>query len=236
VYGVLFAGLINGAVLGLAPIYAATSAPADEPVAAAAAAAAFYAAMTIGGVITQFPSGALSDRVDRRLVVAALAALASAASFALAVTQPFSPGWLRLSLAFIWGAGALSFYGVAVAHAIDRAPHEQHARVMGGLLLIWAGGNVVGPPVAGLVMQAGIGSAGLFVYAGLGLAGLAFLQTRRLASREQVEPEQREPFATVHATSMAAAELDPRGEGPAEAETPSEPPRDDEPYTGEDPV
>ena len=222
VYACAAAGLVNGAVMGLAPIYAAQPASADavDPAAMAATAAAFYAALTLGGVASQFPAGMLSDRVDRRLVVGALSAIAAAASFALALTPPFAPQALHLVLAFVWGAGALSFYGVAVAHAIDRSDPRVHARTMAGLLLVWAGGNVIGPPLAGLVMQAGLGGAGLFVYAGLGLAGLSFLMVRRSAKRAAAGPGQREPFAAVNATSFAAADLDPRTDDPSYAPPP----------------
>lgn len=208
VYAATGAGLVNGAVLGLSPVYAAASSATDP----AGAAAFFYAALMIGGVISQFPAGALSDRVDRRLVVGALAAVAAAASFALALTPPGAPRAVSVTFALIWGGGALSFYGIAVAHAIDRAPRDQHPSVMAGLLIVWAAGSVAGPVLAGLMMQAGLGGAGLFVYAGLALAGLAFLMARRSAAREAVRPAERERFVTVQASSIAAADLDPRAQ------------------------
>ncbi len=118
---------------------------------------------------------------------------------------------LQLLFALIWGAGALSYYGVAVAHAVDRVPAPLHARAIAGLLVVWAGGNIAGPLIAGLVMQQGaLGAAGLFVYAGVGSLLLAVTMVRRSTRRDAVPAEAREPFATVQVSSLAAAELDPR--------------------------
>jgi MFS family permease len=199
------AGLINGAVTGLSPVYAAPWNPSDPTTPAAI----FYAVLMIGGVISQFPAGSLSDRVDRRLVIGALAATSAAASFALALLPPGVSPVLPLVFGFIWGGGALSYYGVAVAHAIDRVPVSMHARVIAGLLVVWAAGNIVGPLFAGFVMQ-GLGPPGLFVYAGIGSLILAAAMVRRSSDREPVPAAEREPFATVQASSLAAAELDPR--------------------------
>jgi MFS family permease len=226
------AGLVNGAVTGLSPVYAAPSMP-DDPTTAAAV---FYAAIMIGGVVSQFPAGTLSDRVDRRIVVGALAAVASLASFALAFTPP-EARLLQLGLALVWGAGALSFYGVAVAHAVDRVPTELHAPAMAGLLVVWAAGTVTGPLIAGAVMQSGLGATGLFLYAGVGLFVLTAAMIRRSYAREAVPAESREPFATVQASSILAAELDPRVEPVAgqgtEAAPPSDVERTDAPATNE---
>jgi MFS family permease len=199
------AGLINSAVTGLSPVYAAASDPAHP----GRAAALFYAALMLGGVASQFPAGSLSDRVDRRLVIGALAAAAAAACFALAILPPWAPQTLQLLFAFALGAGSMSYYGVAVAHAVDRAAAPMHARVIAGLLVVWAAGNVVGPLIAGVVMQA-VGSGGLFVYAGVASLLLAVAMARRSSKREPVAAEDREPFATAPATSLAAAGIDPR--------------------------
>jgi len=200
------AGAICGAVISLSPLYAGPSNPVDPT----GAAAGFFAALLIGGLGFQYLAGMLSDRVDRRLVIGVLAATAAAASFALALTPPSAPGALIVILALIWGGGALSVYGVAVAHALDRASHSQRASVMAGLLMMWAAGAAIGPFLAGLVMQAGLGGAGLFVFAGLCLAALSFAMVRRSAARAAVDPDARAPFAVARATSVAATLLDPR--------------------------
>jgi MFS family permease len=108
------AGLVNGGVLALAPIYAAQHYGPN-------AAAEFYSAAFVGSLLLQWPAGRLSDRMDRRLVIAALAAIAAISSFALALWSGTLTNAWAITLFFIWGAGALSFYGIAVAHMADRA-------------------------------------------------------------------------------------------------------------------
>jgi hypothetical protein len=66
VIGSFGAGLVNGGVLALAPLYAAQH-YGDN------AAAEFYSAAFVGSLLLQWPAGRLSDRVDRRLVIAGLA-------------------------------------------------------------------------------------------------------------------------------------------------------------------
>jgi MFS family permease len=214
------AGLVNGAVNGLSPVYAAPMNP-DDPTLAAAV---FYAAFMIGGVVSQFPAGMISDTVDRRLVIGVLGGISAAAAIGLTIVPPHGAPWLVLPLAFVWGAGAYSHYGIAVAHAVDRVPPHLHARAMAGMLLVWAAGNVVGPLIAGAAMQTPLGPRGLFVYAALGLIAMTAAMVRRSYARDPVPPEAREPFATVQASSMVAAELDPRvADAPAAEDEPTAP-------------
>ncbi|MBX9745477.1 MAG: MFS transporter, partial [Hyphomonadaceae bacterium] len=114
VIGSFGAGLVNGGVLALAPLYAAEHYGPE-------AAVEFYSAAFVGSLLLQWPAGRISDRVDRRLVIAGLAGLAAVASFALALWSGQLRNWSAVLLFFLWGAGSLSFYGIAVAHMADRA-------------------------------------------------------------------------------------------------------------------
>ena len=98
----------------------------------------------LGGVVTQWPAGLISDRVDRRLVVAFLAFLALAACIALYLTAGRVSFSITVLLAALWGGGALSFYSISASHATDRTDAGQIAQVMSGMLFIWAGGSVLG--------------------------------------------------------------------------------------------
>ncbi len=206
VIAALMAGLINGAVTQLAPIYAGRL----NDAAPLAAAAAFNAAIMFGGVLSQWPAGWLSDKLDRRYVVAGLAGVSALAAIALALTPANAPEWLVIFFGFVWGVGAMSYYGVAVAHAADRAAPGVTAQMMSGLLLVWAIGSVIGPIIGGAVMVTPIGAPALFWYAALGgftLLGAMFLRTR---IHEATAEGEKDPYASVLATSTAAAALDPR--------------------------
>jgi MFS family permease len=158
VIGSFGAGLVNGGVLALAPLYAAQH---YGP----SAAAEFYSAAFLGSLILQWPAGRISDRVDRRLVIAALAALAAVAAFALALWSGRLGSLSAVLLFFVWGAGALSFYGIAVAHMADRAEPGKLAQSAAGLLFVWAAGSVVGPLLLGPIVDL-YGVAGKLWFAG----------------------------------------------------------------------
>ena len=100
VAGCLGAGLANGAFWALAPVYARDSGLPDFQV------AAFVSLVLVGGALAQWPIGRISDRMDRRLVLAMICAVAALIGMMLFLL-PDAPLYLRLSLAALFGACAL---------------------------------------------------------------------------------------------------------------------------------
>jgi MFS family permease len=204
----VLAGLINSGVLALAPVFAAELYGPET-------AAGFYSAAWIGSLILQWPAGKLSDVVDRRLVIAGCAALATLAAAGLAVAAGRSPYWVAALLYALWGAGALSYYGVAVAHMADRAAPATMARATAGLLFVWAAGSIVGPLVQGVIVD-WVGPRGIFVFAAALLTILTAAMLWRRTAREPTPRAEKEAFQDQHATSVAAAERsfgERKGEG-----------------------
>jgi MFS family permease len=199
------AGAVNGAVLQLHALYASAMGPRDL-----SAAAAFNAALAIGALVSQGPAGWISDRYDRRIVIAWLAAFASATALVLALLAPTLPWIATLLLTTLWGAGAMSFYGVAVAHGADRAGPGQAAGMIAGVLVVWAVGALIGPPLAGAAMASALGPQALFLYAAFVLAGLAVAMLLRRADKRAPTPDEKTPFSVAPVTTPAAAALDPR--------------------------
>lgn len=198
VIGCLGAGVINGAVLAFSPLYA-------ERLLGAGTAPAFQAAAWGGSLLLQWPAGRISDRFDRRLVIATLSGFAACAALALAALGEAPPFWAAAMLFALWGAGGLSYYGVAVAHMADRAEPGQIARATSGLLFVWAFGSIVGPAVLGQALEWTDALPTIFwAAAGANLA-VALAMFWRRAARGQ--PEDKAPFVNKTATSVAAAEL-----------------------------
>lgn len=197
VIGSFGAGLVNGGVLAMAPLYAAQH---YGP----GAATEFYSAAFLGSLLLQWPAGRLSDRIDRRLVIAGLAALAALAAFALALWSGQLREWSAVAIFCVWGAGALSFYGIAVSHMADRAEPGKLAQSAAGLLFVWAAGSIVGPMMLGPLAD-GFGIAGMFWFAGFAaLAVTAAMFWRRQNREPALEKEQ---FAPQIGTSVAAGEI-----------------------------
>lgn len=197
VIGSFGAGLVNGGVLALAPLYAAEHYGPN-------AAAEFYSAAFIGSLLLQWPAGRLSDRIDRRLVIAGLAGLAALAAFALAIWSGRLQSWSAIFLFFLWGAGALSFYGIAVAHMADRAEPGKLAQSAAGLLFVWAGGSIIGPLLLGPLVDL-FDVAGMFWFAAAAVIAVAVAMFWRRTTREA--PSVKEEFAPQLGTSVAAGEI-----------------------------
>jgi MFS family permease len=116
------------------------------------------------------------------------------------------PGWAAICLFGVWGAGALSFYGIAVAHMADRAEHGQIARATAGLLFVWAAGSVAGPVVQGAAVDV-LGGRGIFWFGGIAAFLLTAAMFWRGAARAAPTPETKGTFAPKPETSVAAAEI-----------------------------
>ncbi len=200
------AGAANGAVLQLYPIYMLAITPGVGEIAIAA----FNGIAQIGALLVLWPAGSWSDRADRRNVIAVLAALGALASLSLGLLGAMLPVWLLLGLAALWGAGSLNFYGIAVAHAADRAGPGQGPKAIAGMLMVWASGAATGPVIAGLLMSVALGPSGLFAVPAvlLGLLSLSMLLRQTVSGK--VAPNSKGTFAPISTTSMGIADLDAR--------------------------
>ena len=210
VIAVFLAGVINSGTMALLPIYAGVAMP-DVAGGATGAAALAAAAAWIGGLVSQWPAGRISDMFDRRLVVSVMGAIAGGAALVLGLFPGMPAEWVVGALA-VWGAGSLSFYGIGVAHAIDRADHNQIARVMAGLLFVWAVGSVIGPPLSGFAFSLPFTQGGLFLMAAILSAVLTISMLWRRAARKDVPQEAQEPWKITLPTTAEVAEIDPRVE------------------------
>ncbi len=211
IFAVLVAGIVNTGLLSLLPIYAMTELSGLSLSATSLGALAAGAAWT-GGLLSQWPAGKLSDRLDRRTVIAVMVGLSSLCALLLSLNVVSSPV-LILFIIGVWGAGSLSFYGIAVAHVIDWSPPGKIAQAMTGILFIWASGSVLGPLFAGGAMLTPLGPRGLFALAAmLGIVLTAAMLVRR-ASRSEPPDANQEPWTPTTPLLIAKGEVDPRADG-----------------------
>ena len=162
-------------------------------------------------MISQWPAGRFSDHVDRRLVIAVMAGVAGFAALVLGLFPGLPTTWILIALG-VWGAGSLSFYGIGVAHAIDRADSSQISRVMTGLLFVWAVGSVVGPPLSGLAFRLPFTDGGLFLLAAILSTVLTISMLWRRAKRQEPPRDAQEPWNITLPTMATSGEIDPRAD------------------------
>lgn len=209
---VFVAGLVNTGLLAFVPIWAETlGMPASGDIAASGvalgAAPLVMAAIYVAAMAAQWPAGILSDQVDRRLVIAGLAGAAGVITTLLSVF--LNPGLTAgMILIGLWGGTALIHYGVAVAHANDRAEPEDMPGLASSLLLTWAIGSVIGPLVAGAFYASPMGMRGVFLYAAICLFALAGVMFIRSRTKPAAPAADREEFKDVRATSSVLADVD----------------------------
>lgn len=217
--GSIVAGVCNTGVTSQLPLYAKDL----QPGAAGASAATLYIAAMIGGTITQWPAGIISDKVDRRLIVAALGAVALGACIALYLTAGRVSFSITVLLCALWGAGALSFYSVSASHATDRTEAGQLTQVMSGMLFIWAGGSVIGPILTGIVADTKLGQPGVFAFVSVGYFVLMAANLWRVSVRQRPDASQRSPFHAVSSTSVVQGRVADEAERPPAADAPPSP-------------
>ncbi|SIQ16504.1 Predicted arabinose efflux permease, MFS family [Rhizobium sp. RU35A] len=205
--GILMIGIANGAYGTLVAVFAAQAGLKQ-------AAIAVMVSITIfAGAIIQFPAGRLSDRMDRRYVLAALSGISATAGILLVLLHPMNV-YVIVVLVAIYGSTANALYPIAVAHANDFAAPEDFVKVSGGLLLLFGIGTIIGPTLGGPVMTH-FGPHALFAVtavAHVSVVVYAILRSRMRAARSSAEKDNY-TAAPAAITSLATPEsvaLDPR--------------------------
>ncbi|MCP8894218.1 MFS transporter [Shinella daejeonensis] len=208
--GILLVGIANGAFGTLGAVFGANVGLPASTIAVMMSVAIF------AGAIMQLPAGRVSDRIDRRMVLAALSAVAAFAGIALFVFQPVSVV-LLLALTAIYGAAANSLYPIAVSHANDFASAEDFVKVSGGLLLLYGIGTIIGPTIGGPVMSS-ISPYALFLVTGLAHVLISAYAIVRSRVRAAMPAEMRDAYTTINPGTMTTPEslqLSPRALAPS---------------------
>lgn len=181
VIGALTAGLMTGAYWGLTAVYILGIGFSQNDV------AWFMAASLLGGLVAQWPLGALFDRNRRYAIMLSLALITIAA---IAITSmafwdmqkaPFGIVFL-LVFGIIFGTGFHPFYSLCMAHTNDFVPAGSYVHASAGLQLTQSIGAAAGPLIASFLMHA-MGNRMLYMYIAL-LSG-SFILYRLLIGRRQ---------------------------------------------------
>lgn len=191
--GTLMAGLTNGAFWGMAPTYGQAIGLDVFRI------ANFMTIVVVGGMVLQWPLGRLSDFMDRRLVLIAIAAALAALSAWLAAVSPIESRGLFLVLSFLYGGCLLTLYSVCNAHANDASEPGAAVEVASGLLLVFGVGAMTGPLAASLAMSH-LGAKALFELTALTALLLAAFSIARVMTRAAPPAEQTGEFEPVPAS------------------------------------
>ncbi len=209
VVGCLLSGVITSAYYALVPAW--MQAKHIEQVMIAL----FMLVTVLGGLAFQVPVGRLSDRFNRRMVLACLGF-----SFAgIAVVLVFLPRTMPavLPAAVLLGGFMSALYPVCVAHAHDRMPGDRVVAVSGRLILISGLGSVLGPLIGATIMPR-FGIDGVIYFMATAAIVLGLIAAGRSVTRREPLHQER-PFAvlTPQAASLAHDPLDASDKAPPPA-------------------
>jgi MFS family permease len=203
----LLVGIANGAWGTLGAVYGARIGISTFEI------ALMMSLVVLAGALAQMPVGRLSDRMDRRYVLAGAAAGCGVIALLIFVAMPRN-GIAVLAMTAAYGMLAYTLYSIAVAHANDHASPEDFVKVSGGLLLLYGFGTMIGP-VLGAPLMDYLRPESLFLATALPHFVLAGYTLLRISRRAPVPIEDREAFKTLpseRAVTPQAVLLDPRSD------------------------
>jgi len=199
--GIFLVGGVFSALLGMGAVWGAVIGLDVKQI------SAFVAAISVGGLLAQYPIGWLSDRLDRRKLIIALSGFGAVVAAVVAVAELGIWGYL-LAAALVGGV-ANPVYALLIAYTNDFLDASDMAAASAGLLLVNGAGSVFGPILTGWLMTL-IGPEGFWIYMGVLLAMLTAYGGWRMTQRATPSLDQNfavlMPAATPVAVEAALAE------------------------------
>jgi MFS family permease len=186
VVGVIASGLIASIIFSMGPVYARLSGMDTMRV------ATFMAVSILAAVTTQYPVGRLSDRMDRRTVIAGVCTLIMLIATSIAAF-PSMPHTMFLILAALFSGFALTLYSLSVSHVNDKLEPAQMVAASSTLLLLNGSAAAIGPTLAGSLMAA-FGSTAYFSTLAALAGALAVFDLWRKIRRKPVPPSKKGSF------------------------------------------
>ena len=209
--GILASGALSTSVQSFTPVYAAVNGISQETI------GTLMFVMALGLLFVQYPLGALSDRIDRRLVLVLTCAIITVSSF-VALGVSFA-AFVTLMLVFSVLAGsAESVYSIANAHANDRADPSYFVALSSTLLIAWSISATITPLAIGALSP--VFGPKTFLWSAILVAvSYAAFTLMRLRQRPAAPDEQREGFEirtaqVPDAAALSQPEAQPAPENP----------------------
>jgi len=197
--GIFLLGGIFAAQFGMSAVYA------TEAGLSIGQLSTFVATFYVAALFLQYPIGWISDRMDRRVLIAIVATIAAVGAFV-----GFAAGNVYLMLlvsAFVIGGTTNPLYALLIAHANDFLEPEDMASASGGMVFVNGLGAIAGPLITGWIMGV-MGPPGFFVYLLSLLVVLAGYAAYRMTQRPAASAEDNVSYAAVlQSATPVAVEL-----------------------------
>jgi MFS family permease len=196
VVAVTLSGTVSAIMFSIGPVYARLLGFNRRGV------ATFMGVTILAAVITQLPVGRLSDRMDRRTVLAMVCLLGTLVATVVASAGHSLPRPLFLVLAAAFGGLALTLYSLAISHVNDQLEPAQMVDSSSALILLNAIGAILGPVLVGSLIAA-YGPPAYFATLAVLLGTLTVYDLWRKFRRKPVAPDQKGPFISAQPQAIA---------------------------------
>lgn len=196
--GVLATGMTQGALFSMGAVFARGYGLSVAEV------SIYMAAMIVGGALFQWPIGRLSDRMDRRRVIAGVGVLvAIVAAITVPVAAMSNTGLIIMGALF--GGMMLPMYSLYLAYVNDHLEPRQMVAASSRLYMAGALGAILGPPMTGWLMDVSGPDGFLWYFVAIHLIMVGFALYRMMVT-DSPGIEGQYPYAPVPGRSGELAE------------------------------
>ena len=194
VVAVTVSGMISSTIFSMGPVYARLSGLGTSGV------ASFMAVSILSAVLTQYPVGRLSDRMDRRTVIAIVCTIATLVAVSIVVFRDL-PHAVFLLFTGLFSGFVLTLYSLSVSHVNDKLEPGQMVAASGALLSLNGTAAAVGPVLAGSLIAA-FGPPAYFATLATLTGCLTIYDLWRKTRRTPVPAAQKGPFIAAQPQGM----------------------------------
>lgn len=172
--GMLLTGGVFAAQFGMSAVYGAEAGLSVGQI------SAFVASFYVAAVLVQYPLGWLSDRMDRRKLIAGVSLVTGlGATIGMLFGDNY---WLLLVAGFLVGGSSNPLYSLLIAYTNDFLDHDDMAAAAGGMVFINGLGAIAGPLMVGWMMGL-MGPSGYFLYTALLMYAMVAYALYRMTQR-----------------------------------------------------
>lgn len=196
VFGMFASGISMGAFFGMGAVYTTNLGLSVKEI------SFFMSAVILGGFISQYPLGWLSDRFGRRHVILNTCMFGAILGYYAAFFE--STGLMFYVFAVLIGGMIMPLYALCSAHVNDYLSPKQMVAASGTLVFINAAGATIGSPIAATSMKY-LGSAAFYGTIASTMMAVVIYTLWRSRQRDALQEDDLGDFVIMAPTPLSAS-------------------------------